>query len=178
MVSFSPVQSTSHPHWAFLMDCYNALFPIDERRPVEDLESLLRGNSFSCNVLLKSEIPVGLFLSWQLGEFRYIEHFAIASHFQRQNLGKTALRSFLQQSALPVVLEVEPPDTEIARQRIRFYQQEGFVLNDKVFIQPPYSPQQQTVELRLMEWGGKLLEREFEIIKSTLYRQVYKYVKQ
>jgi len=79
----------------------------------------------------------------------------------------------LTQSALPVILEVEPPDAELARQRIRFYEQEDFVLNQTVFVQPPYSSQQKTVELRLMEWGGKLLEREFESIKSTLYRQVY-----
>jgi ribosomal protein S18 acetylase RimI-like enzyme len=178
MVVFSPIRATSHPHWAFLIECYEVSFPINERRPIEALESLLRKTNFSCNVLVKNEEPVGLFFSWHLGEFRYIEHFAIASNFQRQNLGKTALRTFLTQSALPVILEVEPPDAELARQRIRFYEQEDFVLNQTVFVQPPYSSQQKTVELRLMEWGGKLLEREFEIIKSTLYRQVYKYVKQ
>jgi Acetyltransferases len=173
MVVFDRVTSKEHPHWLFLVNCYLEAFPADERRPLPDLEALLQRSDFGCNVLLKGDQPVGIFLAWQLHSFRYIEHFAIDHAFRGQIIGKTALNKYLGMGNLPVVLEVEPPVCEINSRRIRFYEREGFVLCEQRFIQPPYAPGQNSVELRLMEWGGDLLKQNFEQIKNELYRTVY-----
>lgn len=173
MVVFDRVVSSEHPHWHFLVSCYLEAFPADERRPLPDLETLLQRSDFWCNILLKADEPVGLFLSWELSGFRYIEHFAIAHAFRGQIIGKTALNKYLGMSNLPVVLEVEPPECEINSRRIRFYEREGFELCKQQFIQPPYAPGQNSVELRLMEWGGTLLKQNFEQVKNELYRTVY-----
>lgn len=173
MVVFDRVTNRVHLHWIFLVNCYLAAFTADERRPLPDLEALLQRSDFACNVLLKADEPVGLFLSWQLPRFRYIEHFAIAHAFRGQIIGKTALNKYLGTCNLPVVLEVEPPVSEINSRRIRFYEREGFELCEQPFIQPPYASGQNSVELRLMEWGGDLLKQDFEQVKNELYRTVY-----
>ncbi|MTK52535.1 GNAT family N-acetyltransferase [Paludibacter sp.] len=173
MVVFDRVVSCEHPHWHFLVSCYLEAFPADERRPLPHLEALLQRSDFWCNVLQKADEPVGLFLSWQLPGFRYIEHFAIAHAFRGQIIGKTALNKYLRMNNLPVVLEVEPPVCEINSRRIRFYEREDFVLCEQPFIQPPYASGQNSVELRLMEWGGDLLKQNFEQVKNELYRTVY-----
>ena len=173
MVVFDRIVSTENPYWHFLTECYTEAFPPDERRPFEDLAELLQRPDYFCNVLLKEAKLVGIFLAWQLQEFRYIEHFAIAPAYRGQIIGRTALNGFLAQSPLPVVLEVEPPECEINSRRIRFYEREGFYFCEQQFIQPPYAPDQNTVELRLMEWGGNLLKQNFEQVKNELYRTVY-----
>jgi ribosomal protein S18 acetylase RimI-like enzyme len=173
MVVFDRVTSSEHPHWHFLVNCYLEAFSADERRPLPDLEALMQRPDFWCNVLLKADEPVGLFLSWELSGFRYIEHFAIAHAFRGQIIGKTALNKYLKTSNFPVVLEVEPPVSEINSRRIRFYEREGFELCKQQFIQPPYALGQNSVELRLMEWGGDLLKQNFEQVKNELYRTVY-----
>jgi ribosomal protein S18 acetylase RimI-like enzyme len=173
MVVFDRIVSTEHPHWQFLMECYTEAFPPDERRPLADLKRLLTRNDYFCNVLLKGGEPVGLFFAWKLTGFRYIEHFAIAKVFRGRHIGEAALCRYLEQSPHPVVLEVEPPVTEISCRRIRFYEKEGFELCQQQFIQPSYAPGQNRVELRLMEWGGDLLKHDFERIKNEMYRAVY-----
>jgi ribosomal protein S18 acetylase RimI-like enzyme len=173
MVIFDRITNDKHLHWQFLVECYTEAFPPDERRPLADLRSLLARNDYFCNVLLKAGEPVGLFFAWNLTGFRYIEHFAIAKPFRGQIIGRTALNGFLAQSSLPVVLEVEPPVNEANSRRIRFYEKEGFELFQQPFIQPPYAPSQNRVELRLMEWGDALLKQNFERVKKDLYRTVY-----
>lgn len=173
MVVFDRVTSSEHPHWLFFVNCYLEAFPADERRPLPYFEALLQRPDFWCNILLKADEPVGLFLNWELSGFRYIEHFAIAHAFRGQIIGKTALNKYLRMSNLPVVLEVEPPVSEINSRRIRFYEREDFVLCEQQFIQPPYASGQNSVELRLMERGGDLLKQNFEQVKNELYRTVY-----
>ncbi|MBP1638445.1 MAG: family acetyltransferase [Bacteroidetes bacterium] len=173
MFVFDRITSDKHPHWQFMVDCYTEAFPPDERRPLADLKRLLTRNDYFCNALLTDGEPVGLFYAWNLDGFRYIEHFAIAKALRGQHIGETILCSYLAQSTLPVVLEVEPPVTGINCRRIRFYGKAGFELCSQPFIQPPYAPGQNRVELRLMEWGGELLKQNFERVKNELYRTVY-----
>ena len=61
-----------------------------------------------------------------------------------------------------------------AIRRIAFYQRLDFTLWDEVlYIQPPYSPELESLELKLMSFGEiDLMEKSVEVIK-TLYKYVY-----
>lgn len=173
MIQFVEIVDSAHLYWPFLTGCYIEAFPPDERRSTDELLSLIKRDIFRGDVLMQAGEPVGLMLSWRLGWFRYIEHFAMDAAVRGHGLGDIALNIYLQQSALPVVLEVEPPVDEIKCRRIRFYERIGFQLCSEIFIQPPYSSEKSSVELRLMEWGGKLLQNDFVQVKNELYRTVY-----
>ena len=173
-VSFQLIRTTKHPYWSFLCDCYATSFPIDERRPLTEMEAILSDPCFLYNAIEEDGDPVGLLNSWNLDNFRYVEHFTISPEFRSTGIGRQALHYFLAQASTPVILEVEPPIDETSNRRIRFYEKEGFTLCEKIYVQPPYSEEQQPVKLRLMEWGGRLLITDFEEVKNILYQRVYK----
>ena len=77
-------------------------------------------------------------------------------------------------SADPLVFEVELPDNELACRRIRFYERHGLLLDTThPYIQPPYRPDGESIELRLMTRGDIDLNECFEEVCQTLRRRVY-----
>ena len=75
---------------------------------------------------------------------------------------------------VPVCLEVEPPVTETAVRRITFYERNGMFFNDYDYVQPPLSQGQNSLPLKIMSSGKRISKEQFEDIKSTLYKKVYK----
>jgi hypothetical protein len=173
MIDFVRITGVSDMRWAAVTACYRSAFPRDERRPVRDLEQMLAKKHFFANALLAGEDTAGLLFWWQLDHFRYLEHFAVAETFRGNGTGREALRLFLRESSLPVIIETEPPSDRMSCRRVDFYESEGFVFSPESYLQPPYSDGRQAVELRLAEWGGNLLDAGFENVKTMIYQQIY-----
>lgn len=98
---------------------------------------------------------VASFISyWEFADFRYIEHFATVAAMRGEGIGSKLLSDFLSQSQMPVVLEVEIPQTAMARRRIEYYTRMGFTLQKEYhYIQPPYSAEKNELEMKLMTYG-------------------------
>ena len=71
-------------------------------------------------------------------------------------------------------LEVEPPETETAKRRIAFYERNGFTLNHFPYMQPPLGEDRDPLPLMIMTTGGAIEKDEFEHIRKTLYKKVYR----
>ena len=82
----------------------------------------------------------------------YVEHFATNPELRGQGIGSDALNMLMELADKPVVLEVEPEDSNpLASRRIGFYRRHGFMLHsDYKYIQPPYTPESQSIEMKLM----------------------------
>jgi hypothetical protein len=79
----------------------------------------------------------------------------------------------LKEEGRPIVLEVELPETDIARRRIAFYERNGFRLwTSRNYQQPPYRQGDAPIAMRLMAWGN-LPESRFEEVVRRIYREVY-----
>lgn len=118
-------------------------------------------------------IFAGFFFWWDFGEFAYIEHFAIASSARNGGTGGHALDMFIESlDGKGVVLEAEPEtDGGMARRRIAFYRRHGFdTVDGFVYIQPPYSPGKNELELTLMTAGRC---PDAKTMANTLHREVY-----
>ena len=112
---------------------------------------------------------------WEFESFRFVEHFAVSEALRGQGIGNKLLKAYIHQSALPVVLEVEPPANETARRRIHFYLRLGCHLNDNYpYVQPPLQNGQASIPLILMSTPIPLSLQEFSTVKRTLYRIIYK----
>lgn len=170
-------------HWhhfpQFLSDVkslYFASFPPQERRLWTDIERLLSQPSSPYNllVIVSGEMFTGFITWWSLNGFCYIEHFAVAQSMRGCGVGAKALKQFVASTPLPIVLEVELPDSdEIARRRIDFYQRNGFVAHlDFPYIQPPYSPSLPSVPLMLMT-ANTTTQLNLHHIAATLHQSVY-----
>lgn len=149
-------------------------FPPTERRNREAQYALLQNPHYSYRILqTESGDFLGFLAVWDFGEFRFAEHFAVNEASRGKGVGANALRKWIEESSTPVVLEVEPPETEMAQRRIGFYKRVGFQLNSFSYIQPSMQPDQPAIPLQIMSWPNEIPEEQFEPWKQTIYREVY-----
>lgn len=154
---------------------YNDSFPEVERRDFSLVRQLIANEpDFQMYVFHREGQYVGFISGWSFDGFRYGEHFAIDPSQRNGGIGSEALKIYLAMSADPLVFEVELPDNELACRRIRFYERHGLLLDTThQYIQPPYRPDGESIELRLMTRGDIDLNECFEEVCQTLHRRVY-----
>lgn len=151
-------------------------FPADERRKKEEqrgLFALPEYRVFACEQ--KGKI-IGFIAIWEFDDFVYVEHFALTESCRGLGLGSKMLKETAKLFEKPLCLEVEPPTTDIARRRIRFYERNGMYFNDYEYVQPPLSEGQNSLPLKIMTSGKKISKDKFEKIKNALYKYVYKVI--
>ncbi|MDR1601470.1 MAG: GNAT family N-acetyltransferase [Tannerella sp.] len=159
---------------AGIRDIYETSFPADERRHFDDVIRIAETEPAFCgDIYTESGNVLGFILSWRFSFFRYAEHFAVCRDMRGKGYGRTIFADFLIHSDRPVVLEVQPPEGETSRRRIRFYESFGLIRSSILYLQPPYSPDKHPVPLSLMSFGNIDLEKQFDDVRNTLYSEVY-----
>jgi len=117
---------------------YVASFPVVERRKVEAYESVCAENpEFKPEVVYINDEVAGLMFHWDTEAFSYLEHFAVRSDLRNRGEGGKLLDAYLAGHSR-VVLEVEPPENEICRRRIAFYERHGLTFSGVAFTHPGY----------------------------------------
>gem|GEM_PF-810195 len=130
----------------------------------------------------------------ELSVVTYIEHFAIDPSYRNGQLGSRVLNYFLTSyypNLIPksreeyqepkfVVLEVEKPinasSDELSARRIRFYERLGFILLNIDYQQPPYRAGYEFIPMYLMSFGAIPPESTLQMIKSLIYKHVYRLI--
>lgn len=173
VLQFTPIHSTS-PDYGFCEQLYVDAFPPTERRTNKEQRRIIDQESrfFFC-AIRKEEKTVGFLSYWNFDTFIYIEHFAIDASLRGQNIGSRLLQDFHNNMTLPIILEVERPETPIARRRIHFYERCGYTLWQSDYIQPPYQAGYASLPLYLMCHGDLTEAKDFDHIRQTLYKEVY-----
>lgn len=155
---------------------YENAFPEEERRPTADWIRLMseRASFHADAILLSDGTFAGILTYWTFKGFGYVEHFATQPALRGHGLGGKAIASLIEKARpTPIVLEVEPPTDETARRRISFYERQGLSLVEKDYIQPPYRPDGECLNLHLMSTDKDFAETNFTFIKGTIHREVY-----
>ena len=111
---------------------------------------------------------------WSFPDFRYLEHFAVDPALRGRGIGGEMLMRYIGEDPRPLVLEVEPPETEIARRRIGFYTRCGMHLSDFPYAQPPLNEGDGMLPLMLMS-SSMLTHEGAALVRDHLYREVYHY---
>lgn len=150
-------------------------FPDDERRTYEDEKALLDNPAFQIYVLPnEDETDVRGFLAvWNFEKFTYFDHFAVNPNYRNGGIGTKMLTELVKKFDKTICLEVEPPETEMTKRRVAFYERNNFFLNEYDYMQPPMSEGKSAIPLKIMTCGKHISQAEFEEIKSTLYKNVY-----
>ncbi len=152
---------------------YEDSFPDDERRDWGQFIELIQKTEFQIFEIHDSSQFLGFMAVWNLQKFRFIEHFAIKEDSRGKGFGSKAVKKFLTESSLPVVLETEDLPSEIALKRISFYERLNFIAFHGNYYQPPYSKEKKKVKMILMSYPKKIASNDFETIKSEIYQEVY-----
>lgn len=162
-----------------VFDCVYAImessFPDDERRSYDKQKQLLKDPRYNIYVLTDdSADDIKAFITFfKFDAFVFVEHFAVDPLYRNQGIGSVVLQELKNALGCRLCLEVELPETDMAKRRIGFYERNGFYLNNYQYEQPAFSEDKSAIPLLVMSTVNPLNDDEFADIKNTLYREVY-----
>ncbi|MBQ8001123.1 MAG: GNAT family N-acetyltransferase [Ruminococcus sp.] len=117
----------------------------------------------------------GVITLWEFPEFVFAENFAVKEDFRNKGIGAALLRDVISKySDKRIILEVEPPESDLQKRRIMFYERNGFTLSPFGYIQPALRAGCDDVKLQIMHTGDNLCDKEFNNIKTEVFTTVYK----
>lgn len=177
MIEIQAINRSDDEQQAFVQQVLKLCFPFEEYPDFEKLNNLIRyKKEFICNIVMKDEDPIGIFNYWNLPHFIFIEHFAILPENRDKSLGLQTMNLFLEQAQLPIILEVEPPETEIQKRRIAFYERLGFHLWTSEYVQPPYRSGFGCIPMRLMCYGKLNEIKKYKHVRTQIFKSVYEVI--
>lgn len=150
-------------------------FPQIEHGSFAQHRAEMRKPEFRCLSYEPDGVPAG-FMNYYLFEgegIAFLEHFAVSQELRGNGVGSRLMRYFQDITAPKnIVLEVEPPEGDIQRRRIAFYQRMGFTLNDGEYFQPAFDSKSEVLPLKLM--STKPLDgQEFQRVTRLIHKRVY-----
>lgn len=145
-------------------------FPLEEYRAYEDQKRLLEDSAYRIYVAKENGKILGFGAVWQLDKWLFLEHLAVTPECRNRGIGGQLLGHFAKKRCC---LEVELPETELARRRIGFYERNGFFLNGYPYMQPSLGEGRSPVPLRIMTSGSTITPEEFAQLQRLLYSRVY-----
>ncbi|CNE75908.1 GNAT family N-acetyltransferase [Yersinia nurmii] len=162
MLTSRRITHTDAPYFAEVDKLYESAFPRHEKRTPEAKTNALNNDNYSLLAWFDGELFVGMMCSWAFNGYTYIEHLAVSSQQRSQGYGKRILQQVIRQHPV-IILEIDPLTTDIARQRLRFYQRLSFVENSFAHHHPSYHPDIADHELVVLSYP--------EPISQALYNQ-------
>lgn len=110
---------------------YNDSFPDNERRIYEDEEHLanfikMKGGKFHAFAAKDGDLFLAFLSYWTFLGYTYVEHFAVQPEHRGKRIGALMLNHLFKEVSKDVLIEVEHPETDEAKRRIKFYEQNGF----------------------------------------------------
>ena len=155
--------------WGIMEDS----FPPSERREKERQYGLFEKKEYRIYGAVEADTLLGFLAVWDLGEFTFLEHFAVAQRARNRGLGGQMLGQLKEQKKRQIILEVELPEEELAQRRIRFYERNGFFYNEYPYMQPAMSADTEAIPLRIMSTVDHLTKAGYLAVREALYRMVY-----
>ena len=155
-------------------DIMEKSFPFDEVRPREGQRKLLSNPVYRVYTFSEDDKILALAATWHFDDFLFLEHLATSPEARGRGIGSQMLSYLAENGTKTVCLEVEPPESEITRRRIAFYERNGFCLNRYPYAQPSIAPGRAPVPLMIMTYGDYVSEEEFIKTRDLLYKEVYK----
>lgn len=177
MITLENLNLSDNDEIALIKKIYNDSFPHSERRPFDTMIDLYNHHQkYNIQLVKHDDKVIGLLTFWDLGEFIFAEHFAIAADTRNEGLGTIAMNLFMDEQTKPIILEVEIPVTTLAERRIGFYQRLGYKLwDDYRYHQPSYHSNGNPIPMYLMTWDKIDLDKKFSDIKQLIYTEIYNY---
>ncbi len=141
---------------------YCKSFPLNERRTIEQQSAIINKFGYTLNVFLTDSQLMGFIAYWTTKEFIFIEHLAIAPQFRNQGQGNAILSSFVENNAIPVILEIELPIDKTTQSRLRFYESLCFKMNSHTHFQPAYHIGDEPVPMKILSYPDGMSDSTYQ----------------
>jgi GNAT superfamily N-acetyltransferase len=156
------LKNISDPYFQDSWRLYEEAFPIEERRSLENQRVVMKKEIYHFDTLIEEEQMIGVLLWWDFKTYRYIDHFATSTQQRNKGFGKLILEKFRDLNDKPILLEVELPNSDINKRRIKFYERAGFKLNKHNYSTQSSQENQPPLELMLMSYPNQLTKKDVE----------------
>ncbi len=176
MITLKRLTTANSEEFSRAMKLYEDSFPYDEKREKISQEEIMSHPEYRFSLIFEDGVWVGEVLFWEREDYIYIEHFCILPKCRNRKLGEKTL-TYLKEMGKNVILEIDPPITEIAVRRKCFYERNGFLQNPHYHKIPPYHADCDGVELVVMTYPDTITKEEydefFDYIKNTVMYNCY-----
>ena len=142
----------------------------EERRDYSDALALFTEGKYEILKIVSDNEAVGFISLWHFTDFVFAEHFVTYERYRNRGFGAQAL-GILRKRLKRIVLEAEPPVSELTKRRLAFYKRNGFVENPEDYTQPAYKKGKSGVKLVIMSYPERL--EGFEDTVTKIKRKVY-----
>lgn len=122
------LKSPEDKFYGDFFELYKEAFPDFERRTSVQQAKALASDDFNLEAFEDANGNFAGFIAyWNFPESVFIEHFAVIEKFRACGIGSKILGGFLEKHLKPCIIEIEIPEDEISRRRLRFYENFGFI---------------------------------------------------
>ena len=147
-------------------------FPASELRDRRGQRALFADPRYHAELLLEGAEVVGLATWWALDRFIFAEHYAVRQDRKGRGYG-ALLMARLKDKGLPLIGEIELPETETAKRRLAMFEHMGFTAYPHIeYYQWPIGAGFDKLPLCLIS-SRPMESAEMERVKRLIYRQIY-----
>ena len=168
------ITKADDPLYGEALRLYGISFPPHEQREPLSQGEILQQEAYHFDVVCDNGEFVGEILYWDIGGAFYIEHFCVLPAMRNRHYGQKILNAYQQ---TPLILEIDPPEDEIAVRRKGFYERCGFAANPYFHVHPAYHRGNAGHELVVMSSPKVLTPEEYErfnrFLRDTVMKDVY-----
>ncbi len=150
--------------------------PPDEYRTKENQLKLFNDPRYRVYGRKSQGTLVAFIAVWELSDYIFIEHFAVKEELRGLGIGSEMILELKKLYQKPFCLEVELPINESNCRRIAFYRRLGFSLFDYDYTQPAMDAGKSPIPLKIMATALTPSEKEFNLLKNMLYKEIYKII--
>lgn len=175
-MKFKRITNTSDIDFRLSWETYSTSFPEYEKRLLASHKKSISDPNFFANVIYDNNSYIGFIFFWKLESFIFIEHFAIDEKHRNKNYGSKIISKVLSNYYdFTILLEIDPPNKEIAIRRLNFYKRLGFVENNLVHYNLPYQNSLEDYRLELLSSNRAISKEEYLLFKTLLKSSACKY---
>lgn len=150
---------------------YQSAFPIEERRDDLEQQRVIAKDDYHFDLIMNDDTFIGVMLYWETENFIFLEHFTTLPDLRGQGYGKCAL-NLLKDKNKVILLEIDPPVSDIAQRRYNFYKRNSFIMNPYHHIQAKYHLGDADLELKVLSYPRVLEKDEYRSFYEYMTREI------
>ena len=167
------IKNTEDAAFAAVWEIYEYSFPRHEKRTLERQAEILKDERYHLEYYTDGGKLVGFIGYWEIDDYLYIEHYAMAREARGGGYGTAILKDFLDKAeGRTVILEIDLPEDDVSRRRLRFYRNLGFEENPYRHVCPVYQEEAPEAVLEILSWPERVDQAFYDRFDADLHKIV------
>ena len=170
-MQFLRLTNSTDKYYAEAFSLYERNFQFSERRDTDEQRRVMMHKDYNYEVVLQNNEFCGIAFYWETENYIFLEHLCVLESKRNQRIGH-AILEHLKSKGKIIYLEIEPIVDEITAKRKKFYESNGFFLNDHYHIQVKYHLEDDDLQLLIMTLGRTISKQEYDEFYAYMVEHV------